>query len=101
LFLTFVIHNTDNKDQAIFCTGPVACNYMLTDGKKDWVYSTNTVTAGRLVMKPDTINSIDFSFGPPAQRHLERWDYDSSSEYFLKITEPFGKLNLPLKLTIK
>ena len=101
LFMTFVVHNTDNKNNSVYCTGPVACNYAITDGKKEWVYSTNTVTAGRLEMKPDVIASIDFSFGPPAQRHLERWNYDASSEYFLKITEPFGNLNLPLELTVK
>ena len=101
LFITFVAHNTDSKNNSIFCTGPVACNYVITDGQKEWNYSTNTVTAGRLEMKPDVIASIDFSFGPPAQRHLERWNYDPSSEYFLKITEPFGNLNLPLELTVK
>jgi len=101
LFMTFVVHNTDSKNNSVFCTGPVACNYVITDGQKEWNYSTNTVTAGRLELKPDVIASIDFSFGPPAQRHLERWNYDASSEYFLKITEPFGNLNLPLELTVK
>ena len=101
VWLTFVVHNTDSKNNSVYCTGPVACNYTITDGKKEWVYSTNTVTAGRLEMKPDVIASIDFSFGPPAQRHLERWNYDPSSEYFLKITEPFGNLNMPLELTVK
>jgi len=101
LFMTFVVHNTDTKNNSVYCTGPVACNYTITDGKKEWSYSTNTVTAGRLEMKPDVIASIDFSFGPPAQRHLERWNYDASTEYFLKITEPFGNLNMPLELTVK
>ena len=101
LFMTFVVHNTDSKNNSVYCTGPVACNYTITDGKREWVYSTNTVIAGRLEMKPDVIASIDFSFGPPAQRHLERWNYDQSSEYFLKITEPFGNLNMPLELTVK
>ena len=101
VWLTFVVHNTDSKNNSVYCTGPVACNYTITDGKKEWVYSTNTVTAGRLEMKPDVIKSIDFTFGPPAQRHLERWNYDPSSEYFLKITEPFGNLNMPLELTVK
>jgi hypothetical protein len=101
VWLTFVVYNTDSKNNSVYCTGPVACNYTLTDGKKEWVYSTNTVTAGRLEMKPDVIKSIDFTFGPPAQRHLERWNYDPSSEYFLKITEPFGNLNIPLELTVK
>ena len=78
-----------------------SCNYVITDGQKEWNYSTNTVTAGRLELKPDVIASIDFSFGPPAQRHLERWNYDPSSEYFLKITEPFGNFNLPLELSVK
>ena len=101
LFMTFVAHNNDSKNNSVYCTGPVACNYTITDGKREWVYSTNTVIAGRLEMKPDVIASIDFSFGPPAQRHLERWNYDPSSEYFLKITEPFGNLNMPLELTVK
>jgi len=101
VWLTFVVHNTDSKNNSVFCTGPVACNYVITDGQKEWNYSTNTVTAGRLEMKPDVIKSIDFTFGPPAQRHLERWNYDPSSEYFLKITEPFGNLNMPLELTVK
>ena len=101
LFMTFVVHNTDSKNNSVYCTGPVACNYTITDGKKEWVYSTNTVTAGRLEMKPDVIASIDFSFGPPAQRHLERWNYDPSSDYYLKITEPFGNFNIPLELTVK
>jgi len=101
VWLTFVVHNTDSKNNSVYCTGPIACNYAITDGKKEWVYSTNTVTTGRLEMKPDVIASIDFSFGPPAQRHLERWNYDPSSEYFLKITEPFGNLNMPLELTVK
>ena len=69
VWLTFVVHNTDSKNNSVFCTGPVACNYVITDGQKEWNYSTNTVTAGRLEMKPDVIKSIDFTFGPPAQRH--------------------------------
>ena len=101
LFMSFVVHNTDSKNNSVYCTGPVACNYTITDGKKEWVYSTNTITTGRLEMKPDVIASIDFAFGPPAQRHLERWNYDPSSDYYLKITEPFGNFNIPLELTVK
>ena len=28
LFITFVVHNTDSKNNSVFCTGPVACNYV-------------------------------------------------------------------------
>ena len=27
VWLTFVVHNTDSKNNSVFCTGPVACNY--------------------------------------------------------------------------
>jgi len=99
--LKLVIKNTDSKNQSIFCTGPSACNYELTDGKKSWVYSANNIPTGRLEMKPDTTHEIKFTFGPPAQRHLERWNYDQSTEYFLKINEPFGNLSMPLELTVR
>ena len=99
--ITLVIKNTDNKEQSIFCTGPSACNYAISDGKKSWVYSANDIPTGRLVMKADTTHEIKFTFGPPAQRHLERWNYDQSTEYFLKINEPFGNLSMPLELTVR
>ena len=65
------------------------------------VYSANDIPTGRLVMKPDTTHEIKFTFGPPAQRHLERWNYDQSTEYFLKINEPFGNISIPLELTVR
>ncbi len=93
--------NTDSKNQSLYCSGPSSCNIELTDGKKSWIYSANNIPTGRLEMKPDTSHLIKFTFGPPAQRHLDRWDYDASSEYFLEISESYANYKLPLKLTVK
>ena len=93
--------NTDTQNRSVYCSGPSSCNFELTDGKKSWVYSANDIPTGRLEMKPDTIHEIKFTFGPPAQKHLERWHYDASSEYFLKINESYAKYSLPLKLTVE
>ena len=93
--------NTDTQNRSVYCSGPSSCNFELTDGKKSWVYSANDIPTGRLEMKPDTIHEVKFTFGPPAQKHLDRWHYDASSEYFLKINESYAKYSLPLKLTVE
>ena len=93
--------NTDTQNRSVYCSGPSSCNFELTDGKKSWVYSANDIPTGRLEMKPDTIHEVKFTFGPPGQRHLDRWHYDASSEYFLKINESYAKYSLPLKLTVE
>jgi len=99
--IILVMRNTDTEIQSLFCTGPEACNITFTDGKKSWKYAANDIPTGRLAMVPDTIYTIKISYGPPPQKQYDRWHYDSSSEYFLKINESYGNVSIPLELTVK
>ncbi len=99
--IVLVIRNTDSEIQSLFCTGPEACNITFTDGKKSWKYAANDIPTGRLAMVPDTIYTVKISYGPPPQKQYERWFYDSSSEYFLKINESYGNISIPLELNVK
>jgi len=99
--IILVMRNTDTEIQSLFCTGPEACNITFTDGKKSWKYAANDIPTGRLAMVPDTIYTIKISYGPPPQKQYDRWFYDSSSEYFLKINESYGNISIPLELAVK
>jgi hypothetical protein len=90
--LNFVVKNSGGKsDVDLFCTGPVACNYSLYDGKKEIVYTQNTLTSGHLLLKPNAVKPLQWMF----YKDLE---YDPLKDYFLKVKEPWGGGQIPLKL---
>jgi len=99
--LVLVMRNTDTEIHSLYCSGPESCNMTFTDGKNSWKYAANDIPTGRLAMLPDNIYIIKISYGPTPQKQYDRWYYDSSSEYFLKINEPYGNISIPLELTVK
>ena len=101
LTINLIVHNTSNENQSMFCTGPAACNFTVNDGKKSYIYSSNDITAGRAVLKPDTFLTVQFFFGPAMAKQYDSFEYDPSKEYFLNINESYGNYDLPLKLTLK
>ena len=101
LTIDLIVHNTSNENQSMFCTGPAACNFTVNDGKKSYIYSSNDITAGRAVVKPDTFLTVQFFFGPAMAKQYDSFEYEPSKEYFLNINESYGNYDLPLKLTLK
>lgn len=89
--INLIVKNTGSGDVDLFCTGPVACNYSLFDGKTEIVYTQNTLTSGHLLLKPDAIKRIDWVF-------YKELKYDPSKDYFLKVKEPWGTGQIPLNL---
>ena len=92
LTINFLVKNTGAKgDVDIFCTGPVACNYALYDGKNEIVYTQNTLTSGHLLLKPNAIKPMQWVF-------YHNLFYDVDKDYYLKVKEPWGTGQIPLNL---
>jgi len=91
LTINLIVKNTASGNVDLFCTGPVACNYSLFDGKTEIVYTENTLTSGHLLLKPDAIKRLEWIF-------YNDLKYDPAKEYSLKVKEPWGSGQIPLNL---
>lgn len=100
LNLKFLVENTGSGDNvALTCTGPVACNYTVTDGSKTYKYSAMDFTSGQTVLKPGQAKESNFMFGPAiGYGSYEDFEYDSNKQYFFKISESWGSEQIPLEL---
>jgi len=96
-----IISNTGspNQNPDLFCTGPTACNYHLTDGEKDFSPSIYSLTSGHLELVHDTPHALDWNFY--TQSPLFGWKYDPSKHYSFKVSEPFGSGLIPLEYTLQ
>jgi len=96
-----IISNTGSQNQNpdLFCTGPTACNYHLTDGEKDFSPSIYSLTSGHLELVYHSPHAIDWNFY--TESPLFGWKYDPSKQYSFKVDEPFGKGLMPLKYTLQ
>ena len=100
LNLKFLVENTGSDDNvALTCTGPVACNYTVTDGSKTYKYSAMDFTSGQTVLRPGQAKEINFMFGPAiGYGSYEDFKYDRDKEYFFVVSEPWGNKRIPLNL---
>jgi|SRR5579883_1482948 len=89
--------SSNNPD--LFCTGPFACNYHLSDGQGDYPPSIFSLTSGHLELVYHKPVAIDWNFY--SKEHVGGFDFDPSKQYYLKIGEPFGSTSIPLKLNLQ
>ena len=63
--LRFLVENTgSNENISMLCTGPIACNYDITDGTTTFKYAANDFTNGNIVLKPGSSRMMNILFGP-------------------------------------
>ena len=101
LNLQILIQNTGTGNETLMCTSPAICNYAVWDGGHKWVNSGSDFTSGNVVLKPGQAKFVNILWGPAiGYGSYENFEYDANKDYFLRIAEPFGKLDLPLNLVI-
>jgi len=101
LNLQMMVQNTGSSNETLMCTSPSICNYSVWDGGHKWVNSGSDFTSGNVVIKPGQSKFINILWGPAiGYGSYENFEYDSSKDYYLRIAEPFGKLDLPLNLVV-
>ena len=90
LTIYFVVENTgSSNDITLSCSRQNSCNYVLSDGKKDIQYTTNTLVYGTLTLKPHAPKLLEWSF-------FQGLSYDPSKDYSFKVREPWGSGTIPL-----
>ena len=97
LAVRMLAQNTGSSDNVtLFCTGPAVCNYDVTDGSKAYKYSGMDFTNGQIVLKPGDFREFNMLFGPNIGYGGTTFEYESGKDYQFRISEPWGKLNIPL-----
>ena len=90
LTIYFVVENTgSSNDITLSCSRQNSCNYVLSDGKKDTQYTTNTLVYGTLTLKPHAPKLLEWSF-------FQGLSYDPAKDYSFKVREPWGSGTIPL-----
>jgi len=94
--------NTGSSDNVtMMCTSPAICNYSVWDGGHKWVNSGSDFTSGNVVLKPGQERFLNILWGPAiGYGSYEDFLYDYGKEYYLRVSEPFGKMDIPLKLVV-
>ena len=102
LNLQIMVQNTgSSSNETLMCTSPSICNYSVWDGGHKWVNSGSDFTSGNVVIKPGQSKFVNMLWGPAiGYGSYENFEYDSGKDYYLRIAEPFGKLDLPLNLIV-
>lgn len=100
LNLKFLVENTGSKDNVVlYCTGPVACNYDISDGQTTYKYAANDFTSGQIVLRPGMSREINITFGPAiGYGSYVPFKYDPSKQYTFNVKEPWGSSGIPLEL---
>ena len=100
--LTIIIlaENTGSDDNVVLmCTGPSICNYNVWNGQKTFKYSSTDFVSGQIVIKPGDARKLNMLFGPNIGYGGTTFEYDSSKNYFFRISEPWGSTQIPLHLS--
>ncbi|MCV0412105.1 peptidase [Nitrosarchaeum sp.] len=98
LSLRILAFNTSTENISMMCTGPAVCNYDVWNGDKAFKYSGMDFTNGQIVVKPSTSEIFNMLFGPNIGYGGTTFEYDASKEYYFRISEPYGKVSIPLGL---
>lgn len=96
-----IIENTGSSTSNVdlFCTGPYACNYHLTDGQNQYPPQIFSLTSGHLEIIYHKPVAIDWGFY--SNNNLAKFTYDPNKQYSLKVDEPFGKGLIPLEINLQ
>jgi len=102
LNLEVLAENTGSSDNvAMMCTSPAICNYSVWDGGHKWVNSGSDFTSGNVVLKPGQDRFIHILWGPAiGYGSYEDFIFDSQKSYYLRISEPFGSMDIPMNLVM-
>ncbi len=99
LNIQILAKNTRSNDNVILmCSGPSVCNYDVWNGDKAFKYSSTDFTSGQIAIKPGEVREINLFFGPNIGYGGTTFEYDSTKDYYLRISEPWGKADIPLEL---
>ena len=98
--LRFLVENTgSNENISMLCTGPIACNYDISDGTTTFKYAANDFTNGNIVLKPGNSRMMNILFGPAiGYGSYIDFKFDSSKQYKFNVHEPWGSGSIPLNL---
>ena len=101
--LKMLAENTGSSDVVlIHCSGASSCNYHIWDGNTKFIFSSHDFAAGNIGINPGQARFFNIVFGPgQGYGNYVDFEYDQSKEYFLLIDEPFGSIDIPLKLIPK
>ena len=101
--LVMLAENIGSSDVVLLhCGGASSCNYHLWDGKNEFIHSSHDFAAGNIGIPPEHAKFFNILFGPgQGYGNYVDFEYDSSRQYFLRITEPFGSAEIPLDLVLK
>jgi len=101
LNVQLLVQNTGTGNETLMCTSPSICNYSVWDGGHKWVNSGSDFTSGNVILKPGQTRFVNILWGPAiGYGSYENFEYDPNKDYYLRIAEPFGKLDLPLNLVV-
>ena len=102
LNIKILVENTGSSDNvSMMCTSPSICNYVIWDGGHKWVNSGSDFTSGNVVLKQGQNRFIQILWGPAiGYGSYEDFVYDSGKDYYLRISESFGKMDIPLNLVV-
>ena len=98
--LRFLVENTGSNDNiSMLCTGPIACNYDISDGTTTFKYAANDFTNGNIVLKPGDSRMMNMLFGPAiGYGSYIDFKFDQSKQYKFNVHEPWGSGSIPLNL---
>ncbi|MBM3903806.1 MAG: hypothetical protein FJ357_01480 [Thaumarchaeota archaeon] len=98
--LKFLVENTGSKDNiSLYCTGPAACNYDVSDGTTTFKYSSQDFTNGQIVLKPGASRTFNMLFGPAiGYGSYVDFKFEPTKQYTFNVKEPWGSGNIPLNL---
>jgi len=99
LNIKILAENTgSNENVILMCTGPSVCNYDVWNGEKAFKYSSTDFTSGQIALNPGVAREINIFFGPNIGYGGTKFEYDSTKDYYFRISEPWGSAEIPLEL---
>ncbi len=98
LTIRMLAENTDSENVALQCTSPQICSYDVWNGDTAFKYAGTDFTNGQIVLKPGQAKEFNMLFGPDIGYGGTQFIYDSSKDYYFRISEHWGSAEVPLGL---
>jgi hypothetical protein len=99
LYIKLLAENTGSDENVILmCTGPAVCNYDVWNGEKAFKYSSTDFTSGQISLDAGVAREFNMFFGPNIGYGGTKFEYDSTKDYYFRISEPWGSAQIPLEL---
>ncbi len=99
LTIRILAENTGSEDNVVLmCTGPAICNYDVWNSDKAFKYSSTDFVSGNIVIKPGQARQLNMLFGPNIGYGGTTFEYDPSKDYFFRVSESWGSVQIPLNL---